>query len=286
MKHEVVEMGHAEAAHEPVAEAPALLPLDSKRTVAFSTKRGAFVYEFRRIGQPDWLRFFQSIVHQTVNIGPAREEVFETESALLDLVDRTLVSVEGYGDTSKFKHWKRSLPMQHRIAAGIGLRSVGTSESVDEKIRLAEAQLKAMPNDAEISERLDQLVRERDGAPLLSDLVEVSLDANWGTPNGMTLFSGLIHRFRQPSIEDLKKFNFESARTRVTGTAEAGITTYPARQAIAMSIYDDLIESVDGYAVGGRPLEGVENIRREMDGAHKAVAALELFAARESIAIA
>jgi hypothetical protein len=63
------------------------------------------------------------------------------------------------------------------------------------------------------------------------------------------------------------------------------VTSYPSRQGVAMKIYDDLIESVDGYSVGGVPLTGVEAIRREMDGAHKAAAALALFEQGDEITI-
>ena len=69
------------------------------------------------------------------------------------------------------------------------------------------------------------------------------------------------------------------------GTADAGVTTYPSRQAIGMKIYDDLIVSVDGYSSGGSPLIGAEAIKREMDGAHKAAAALALFSQDDVITI-
>jgi hypothetical protein len=238
--------------------AGALLALDAPRDVAFKTKKAAFVYHFRRISLEDWQRFFMGIVHQTLQSKAAREEIFESESALLELVERTVASVEGYGDLSGLKDWKRSLPIQHRVAAGVALRSVGQSKQEDKAAQ-----------------------------PILCDLVEVSLDANWGSDSAgkTTLYSGLIHRFRQPGIAELKRFNFESARVRVTGTSEAGVTTYPARQAIAMKIYDDLIDSVDGYSAGGVPLSGMEEIQREMDGAHKAAAALALFSQDDEITI-
>lgn len=264
MKKETVKDTEIDAA----AVEPALLPLDEPRMVALTiNKLGTFVYRFRRVGLADWLKYYEGIVHKIVNSPGARDEIFESESSLLSLVNATLMAVDGYGDTSKIRNWVDRLPLQHRLAAGSALRSVG-----------AAADAKA--------------------ASLLGDAIEVSLDAAWGSEspqrhgvagepeksNGkMVLYSGLIHRFRHPSIEDLKKFNFESASSRVS--AETGITEYPSRQAIAMRIYDDLIESVDGYAVFGKPLEGVENIKREMDGAHKAAAALEIFSSRQSIAI-
>lgn len=233
---------------------PAMLALDAPRAVAFKTKTGNFTYHFRHIELKDWQAFFAGIVHQVLQSNGARDQVFETESALVDLVDRTVTSVEGYGDISQVKDWKRALPLQHRVAAGVALRAVGESGA------------------------------GRDSATLC-DLVEVSLDANWGVSDGKTTqYSGLIHRFRQPGIADLKRFKYESARVRITGSAENGVTSYPARQTIAMKIYDDLIESVDGYSVSGLPINP-DQIKGWMDGAHKAAAALALFSQDEAIAI-
>jgi hypothetical protein len=235
---------------------PALLPLDAPRAVAFKTKTGNFVYHFRRIELKDWEKYFQSIVHQTINTRGAREEVFESDSALVDLVDRTVSSVDGYALHPEPKDWKRTLPIQHRLVAGTVLRAVGQSTGA------------------------------RD-LGTLCDLVDVSLDANWGVSDGKTTqYTGLIHRFRQPGIADLKRFNFEAARVRVTGNAENGITSYPARQGIAMKIYDDLIESVDGYSVKGLPLsETFDEVKEWMDGAHKAAAVLALFSQDEQITV-
>jgi hypothetical protein len=233
----------------------AVLPLDAPRSVAFKAGKGAFIFRFRRIRQEDWQEYFLGIVNQIIQTGDSRENVFETESAILGLVENTLTSVEGYGDLSGLKNWKQSLPLRHRIAAGLALRSVIVSPP-------------------------------KEDAPILCDEIEVKLDANWGAADGKTIqYSGLVHRFRQPSIADLKKFNFESARTRVRGTADAGVTTYPSRQAIGMKIYDDLIVSVDGYSSGGSPLIGAEAIKREMDGAHKAAAALAIFDRDEEIVV-
>ena len=248
-----IEANTDESQPDIAACAPVLLPLDAERTVNFKTKHGAFIYHFRRITGEDWARYYQGIVNQTIQTKGARDQVYESESALLALVDSTMKSVEGYGDLSGLKNWKSSLPMRHRLAVGVALRGVGPRPNKDE--------------------------------PILCDQVEISLDANWGADGATKFYSGLIHRFRQPGIADLKRFNFESARTRVTGTADAGVTTYPSRQAIAMKIYDDLIESVDGYSVDGKPLTGVEAIKREMDGAHKAAAALALFDSGEEITI-
>ncbi len=228
-----------------VAAEKAMLPLDISRQISLKSKAGSFVYSLRRIGLADWRGYFAAMVRQVLHVDGRREEIFESDSALVELVDNVLVSATGYGDLSVVKDWKSALPIKHRIAVGIVLRSV-----------------MALP--AESSAQL-------------CDLVEISLDATWPTEGKTVMYTGLSHRFRHPSIEQLKRFNFEASRVRVRGDGENGISTYPSRQAIAMNIYDDLIESVDGYSVAGAALEGVENIKREMDGAHKAAAALHLF---------
>lgn len=230
-------------------EQKALLPLDVPRTVLLKSGDHSFTYHLRRVGGGDWLHYFQGIVHQTLQAAGQREEVFESDSALLELVNDVLLCADGYSASkvNEKKDWALAVPIKHRLAIGIALRSVGASSKPDD-------------------------------TSTLCDLVEVKLDATWGAESGATLlYSGLVHRFRQPSIADLKRFNFEASRVKVRGTAADGVTTYPSRQAIVMKMYDDLIESVDGYSVDNKPLEGADAIKREMDGAHKAAAALELF---------
>ena len=231
------------------------LPLDTSRAVSLRVGKNTFTYYFRRILKADWERYFAGIVHQTLQTDGVRETVYEAETAGMDLVDRTLIRADGYGILVGLKNWKLALPLKHRMAVGMVLRSVGVANPSDD-------------------------------APL-SDLLEVTLDAEWSTEGAgkTTMYHGLIHRFRQPTIEQLRKFNFETSRVRVEGTAELGVTTYPSRQLVAMKVYDDLIHSVDGYQVNGRPIEDVEAIRREMDGAHKAEAALALFTQGDQVRV-
>jgi hypothetical protein len=150
---------------------------------------------------------------------------------------------------------EQPVPLNHRLAVAAAICSVGAQD-------------------------------EDQDAPL-SALTEVKLDALWTTgPDGkMQMFHGLIHRFKQPSIEQLKAWNYEAARVRVRGTAKDGVTIYPSRAAFAMLIYDQLIDSVDGYSVTGQPLAGVEAICREMDGCHKAEAVLQLFSGANAVTI-
>jgi hypothetical protein len=136
------------------------------------------------------------------------------------------------------------LPFSHRLAIGAVLRTATTLDHFD----------------AEIADR-----------------TVVKLGAIWPTDGASHAYEGLVHRFRHPSIENLKRYKFETSRVRVRGEGKDSVSMYPSRMAIAMKLYDELIDSVDGYAVNGVALEGKENIVREMDGGHKAVAALHLF---------
>ena len=228
----------------------ALLPLDAPRRVALKGKTQTYIWNLRRPADADWLRYFNSIVNQVLHVDGAREQVFDSETAICEFVDRLVTNVEGYGDLGK--DWKASLPFGHRVAVGFVLRNVGP----------AAAEASCTP-----------------GA------VEVALNASWTADGKTTFYQGLLHRFRHPSLADLRKFNYEAARVKVRGTAKDGETSYPSRQAIALQFYDDLIQSVDGYSVNGQPLTGVEAIRREMDGAHKAAAALQLFDGDEEVLV-
>jgi hypothetical protein len=234
-----------------VAAAPAVA-LDTPRTILLRDPktRALYTWHMRRITGADWKQYFMGIVHQTLNEGETRSQVYDSESALVELVTRAVDRVEGYGPTVAGK-WREWLPERHRLAVGMALRGVGAAE-------------------------------DSGTAELLAELVEVKLDATWSAVDEtMQLIRGLVHRFRHPSIEQLKRYNFEMARVRTSGTAESGITIHPSRQLVAMNLYDELIDSVDGYTVQDSPLTDVETIRREMDGLHKATAALELFGKNE-----
>lgn len=229
-----------------------LLPLDAPRVVSLKTKTTAYTWKLRRVTGDDWAKFFAAGVHQLLQADGRRERVVESEAAMVELVDRVVLSADGYGDLTAVRDWKAALPLRHRVAVGMVLRSVAA------EIRPTAA---------------------------ICDLVEIPLTATWPTDGKSVAYTGLIHRFRHPSAEQLKRFNFEASRVEVRGTAENGVSVFPSRQAIAMKIYDDLIESVDGYSANGEPLADIAAIQREMDGAHKAAAALELFLGDEEVEI-
>lgn len=238
---------------EETKDRQAMLPLDTPRLVSLKNKENRYAWHLRRVTCTDWEKFFAAVVSQTLQIDGQREQIVESDTAMIKLVDRVVVSVDGYGDLSGIENWKEALPVQHRAAVGVVLRNVAAEKQPD--------------------------------APQPCGLIEVSLSAPWPTEGKLVLYSGLIHRFKHPTVDQLGRFNFEASRVITRGMAPNALSIYPSRQAIAMKIYDELIESVDGYAVNGQPLTDVEAICREMDGAHKATAALKVFQGDEDLAI-
>ena len=198
----------------------AVLALDHPRAVTLKVKDRSFTYHLRHVTIADWLKYFASIVNQVATHDGEREELFDSDTAALELVESVLTSVDGYGDLSARKGWRQAIPLSHRRAIGLALRSVGAA-------------------------------KEQDDSPELCDLVTVRLDATWPTAEKTVAYSGLVHRFRQPSIQDFKRFRSETSRTKVRGDARDGLTIYPSAQPVAMKIYDESIESVDGYSLHG-----------------------------------
>jgi hypothetical protein len=166
------------------------------------------------------------------------------------------MGVEGFrtaGDVpvDQLKDWKQKLPVGQKINVATVLRDVKVSTAGDE-----------------------------DAAPFLGETTDVSLECTWsaGENGKMTRYAGLIHRFQQPSIEQLRRYNRESSRTRVVGGSRTGKTIWPGVQPLLASLYDDLIVSVDGYSFNGVPLsEQREAIKLQMDTFHKVAAVESLF---------
>lgn len=223
------------------APAPVLLPLDVPRVITLKARSGEFKYKTRRVTLKDWETCFQGIVDQSMRVDGELQKVYDADSALIELADRVMFSADDGAGRSFPK--PDVLPFSHRLAIGTALRTVTPTDEDDQ----------------------------------ICDFATITMAAVWPTAGASVAFGGLVHRFRHPSIEDVKRFRFESARARVRGDGRNSITIYPSRLAIAMKLYDDLIDSVEGYAFAGAELEGKDNVVREMDGAHKATAALQLF---------
>lgn len=237
-----------------------LLPLDAQRSVTFKDHGQCFTYFFRRISAQDWLDFFSGISFESERVGSERVDRFDFRTAGFELVQRTLERVEGYklgagggttsggGDLMELANWKARLPYGHVQLAASLLQKVTESKEEREFV-------------------------------IQPDLDEVFLDAVWEAAGAgkMNEYRGLIHRFRCPSAEDRRRFNRATSEARVVGGTRTGRTIYPGRQKLLAELYDQLVESVEGYGVAGQELKGAEQIRREMDAFHKVSAVQLLF---------
>jgi hypothetical protein len=234
---------------------PSLLMLDEPRVLAIRDGKLNYTFHFRRILQTDWERYFNGLYVASRNDGAAQLNTTDLQTAGIELFESTVTKVEGYSRVMTTpEDFKKVLP-RHSIPAAWMLRTVVISSVDDDK-------------------------------PLDCDSVEARIDAVWSqtTPGAeVTLWKGLLHRFMPPTLEQKKRFMRGGAINRVIGGARKGSTTvYSLKNRMLLDLYDQLIQSVDGYGVAGKPLESVEHIRREMDGYHKVEAVAQLFNSVES----
>ena len=93
----------------------------------------------------------------------------------------------------------------------------------------------------------------------------------------MRKFHGLRHNFKTPTAEQQRRLSRDSSRSRVVGGARNGKTLWLGAQATLADLYDELIVSVEGYAVDGKAPER-EEVIEFMDTYHKVAAVDVLFA--------
>jgi hypothetical protein len=229
---------------------PALLMLDEPRVIALRDGKRSYTFYFRRITQADWLNYFNGLYLATRNDGASQLNTTDVQTAGIELFESTVTKVVGYSrELATPADFKKVLP-RHSIPVSWVLRTVLVSSVEDEK-------------------------------PIDCDSVEARIDAMWSqTKSGdeTALWPGLLHRFTPPSLEQKKRFMRGGAVSRVIGGTRKGATTiYSLKNKLLLELYDELIQSVEGYGVAGKPLEGVEQVRREMDAYHKVEAVAQLF---------
>jgi hypothetical protein len=230
------------------------IELAGDRVVSFTDRGQPLAYIFRRIEEIDWKQFFNGLVFESEREGNERVDRFDMKTAGLAMVDSCLVDVKGYsfaGDRplEKKEGWAQHLPYGHRVKAASLLQDVIISRVSREFV-------------------------------IYPDVEEVVIAAKWGytQPGTMTQFDGLLHRFAQPTAEHLRRYNRAMSETRVVTTGHSSRTVHAVRQPLLMEMYDQLIQSVDGYQISGQPLgSNIMQIRSNMDAAHKVVAVQQLF---------
>jgi hypothetical protein len=236
------------------AETSSLLMLDQSRVIPIREGKRDYTFYFRRILQADWVRYFDGLYLSSRSEGVAQMNITDYSTAAIELFESTLTKVVGYSrELTTLEDFRKVLP---RISVPVSfmLRSVAISEAED------------------------------DDKPLDCDSIETRLDAHWSQTTDVgkvAKYPGLVHRFRPPNVEQRKRYMRGGAVSKVGGTRKGSLTVYSLKYKLLMQLYDELILSVEGYGVAGKPLEGAEQIQREMDGYHKAEAAVQLFITRE-----
>lgn len=230
-------------------QSSSLLMLDQPRVIAIRDGGRIFTFHFRRIMHADWDRYYKGIYSSSRSDNGAEIKTLDLNTAGVELFENTLCKVEGYSRVLISKEdFEKVLP-RHALPVSWLLRRVSVSDEVTD-------------------------------APPDPDLVEARLEALWSqTEPGAetTLYKGLVHRLAPATAEHKKKFLRGGAMSKVVGGSRQGTTIFSSRNTLLVEIYDQLIRSVDGYGVNGKPLSSPEEIRREMDMSHKIEAAGQLF---------
>jgi hypothetical protein len=233
-----------------------LLPLDAAERVAVFISRSTGKtcrHIFRRITVADWKVFFGNVRMEFAEGGTGPGETVGVDTSSLRLYQDAILRVEGYEMPDGRKpeeqpDWPGCVPRFHRLKAIEFLMEA--AGSVTEK---------AVVTDAKVT--------------------TVRIDALWNeeSAGAMKKYLGRVHCFRSPAAKHRQRLaDAGRAGVTMTGTGR-GKAVLRSHNAVLVALYDELIEEVDGYSVGGLPLSSREQIVREMDVCHKAVCINEIF---------
>jgi hypothetical protein len=229
------------------------LELAGERQIAIKDRSNLYRFTLAPITREMWLQYFDGIVSTSENRNREQLNTFDVNSSLLALVHDALTGAEGYkspaeGKISDLAGWKELLPFSHRLAIGQILALV---------VPLADA-------------------GDDEAIALGFDSVQLSAPWNCDVNGVMLLHQPLVHHFGTPSFEHERRYLRDQAKSKVIGGSRTGKTAYMGTQRALVEIYDELIQSVEGYTINGQP---VEDPAQWMDTYHKVVAAAQLFKA-------
>ncbi len=241
-------------APEKMPEKEDLLPLDAPERVAvFKSSGKTYRHVFRRFTAADWERFYAGVVVEFRKEKGGMAQVVDLESPSLTVWSSRIARVEGYTTRDgrrpeELPAWPECVPQHHRLAAMGLIMNITHSEAGDESLLEAEG-------------------------------VSVRIDAMWneGEAGAMKQYRGLVHHFAMPKAEHRRRVLKAKNRSFVVGGSRNGTTLIPSGHPVLVRLYDELIESVEGYSAGGRALAGRDQIAREMDAFHKAAVVARLF---------
>lgn len=215
----------------------------SERTVALRVAGERHLHVFRPPTVDDWIVHERSL-RPTLRV---EDDQVETSVALLAannaLWESHILRVEAGEKRETLEPQTCSLEERHQAILGLGIVAP-----------------------AEIQEEIPDALT-----------VPVTLTALW---NGRR-FPRLVHRFKRPSVEHEIRYKEALARSAILAPRPAGNRKRPAAQAVVslpqlpalLKLYDELIDSIEGYAFAGARLKASD----AMDPLHKSAAIRALF---------
>jgi hypothetical protein len=229
------------------------IELTQPRVIVLEERGHTYKLTLRVLPQKAWLNYFEGIIDTSEMQDGKELRSFDASAPGTELVQRNLIAAEGYATAdgsaiTATPDWQQLIPLRHRLAAANVLTSV---------------------------ERADPL----DDGPLVLGAEPVYLNAVWGADadGSMRKYQNLCHRFKTPTDAHQRRFSRDASRSRIIGGSRSGKTQWLGGRATLVVLYDELIESVDGYTVDGKPLDDPQEIARQMDTYHKVIAANQLF---------
>ncbi|HEY4358276.1 MAG TPA: hypothetical protein VGN16_21195 [Acidobacteriaceae bacterium] len=241
-------------------ETNAMLDLAKPRAIMLQGNSKMFTLTCRRVVADDWVAYFKALEYTQKRDGRDLVTTQDYDTARLQLAHAVLVFAEGYRlpefkTLDAIENWQAKLPVPHRLGVADILAST-----------------RAVPADDEDA--------------LVFDAACVTLSCVWSAledGSGMESFSGLKHYFNTPTEEQHRRYAREASRSIVLGGNRAGTTVFPGAQAELIKLYDQLIDSVEGYCSNGLKLHGRGMIVSEMDAHHKVMAAQQLFQPQQQV---
>jgi hypothetical protein len=233
----------------------AAIELAQPRVIAIEDRGKKYSLTIGRILKRQWLRYFEGIISTSENQNGKRVDSFDSSAARLALVEESLINASGYAlpdektGISQVDGWKELLPLSHRLGVANAIILVSASESSED-------------------------------AQIMLGQESVFLDAIWSADDKgvMRKFHGLRHNFKTPTAEQQRRLSRDNSRSRVVGGSRNGKTQWLGAQATLAELYDELIVSVEGYAVDGNAALDHDAIVEYMDTYHKVAAVDMLFA--------
>ena len=239
--------------------APTSIELTKPRVIPITDRGHTYTLTVSPISKKQWLDYFAGIVSTSENVNGKTIESFDATGAKLALMNKILIDATGYrvkgdGNLTSQPNWQELIPANHRIAACNTLVTVTHTVQPDEE-------------------------------PILLGAETVSIDPLWGSMGHAGVFKviGLKHTFDTPTVEQQRRYSRDRSRSQVVGGSRNGKTRWLGAQATLAEIYDELIQSVEGYTVDGAPLIEKAAIIGFMDTYHKVFAVESLFAPAEAL---